>query len=720
MPEITECKISDLTTAAQVDEGDFVELSQADANVSGGRISLKATILAIANKIANGINFTSALQTTNKTIVGAINEVAQGGGGGGSDVEVTPILTEGTKIATISVDDVDVDLYAENPREVFSDMSEIKSVTGNTVTLTCEEKTCAKSALVTFAPKQDLHGYDAPWIDSDVINKEPYLMRAVSGTATRIGNSLYDKLVGGTVAFNQLVQNGNFVDTSNWSQQRVSLSVSNNVGSVTLTDTTDPYLDQQFASLANHKYLYCAEVKRANSRANARVIAYYNGTSNNKTHTTTTDNWEQAYLIVDNTTASNNRIRITEVDTKTVGDTFSVKNIMVFDLTQMFGSTIADYIYSLEQATAGSGVAYFRSLFPKDYYAYNAGQLMSVKTSAHIMKDASNNVIGNYALDSDLELRGIPKLDANNKLYYDGDTYSASGEVIRNYDEIELSELAWEKVTYSGNVYYQTKASSEYTKGADAIGNIIGYCAVYSLTNVTGLPDNNCITFASTYVGSGKTILVRDDSISSTTELVNKLTDRGKIVFKLITPTTETVDPFTNPQVCDEYGTEEYTDNREVQIPVGHETYQANICKISGWDGLELMVSDGDETEQTYTATFPSTIYGEEYDFVSGEGSSEWGYIASYNGETLPAEWISDRDVYAEGTTPTTGAEVAYKLATPTKIELTPADVELNKGTNVVSTDGDDLSVDYTEIATLDDMKILINTTIGNVLNTEY
>ena len=51
---------------------------------------------------------------------------------------------------------------------------------------------------------------------------------------------------------------------------------------------------------------------------------------------------------------------------------------MLFDLTQMFGSTIADYIYSLEQANAGAGVAYFRSLFPKPYYDYNAGELLSV------------------------------------------------------------------------------------------------------------------------------------------------------------------------------------------------------------------------------------------------------------------------------------------------------------------------------------------------------
>ena len=50
----------------------------------------------------------------------------------------------------------------------------------------------------------------------------------------------------------------------------------------------------------------------------------------------------------------------------------------------MFGSVIADYVYSLEQDTAGAGIAWFRERFPKNYYPYNAGQLISVKTSKHV------------------------------------------------------------------------------------------------------------------------------------------------------------------------------------------------------------------------------------------------------------------------------------------------------------------------------------------------
>lgn len=101
----------------------------------------------------------------------------------------------------------------------------------------------------------------------------------------------------------------------------------------------------------------------------------------------------------------------------------------------MFGSTIADYIYSLERTTAGAGVAWFRKLFPNDYYAYNTGELISVKTSAHVIRDVNDNIIGNYPLDPDLELRGILKLDSNNKLYYDGDEYEPSGTVTRKYEK---------------------------------------------------------------------------------------------------------------------------------------------------------------------------------------------------------------------------------------------------------------------------------------------
>lgn len=96
----------------------------------------------------------------------------------------------------------------------------------------------------------------------------------------------------------------------------------------------------------------------------------------------------------------------------------------------------------------------------------------------------------------------------------------------------------------------------------------------------------------------------------------------------------------------------------------------------------------------TYDITLPETIYGGTVDAVTGMGSKTWGFIASYNGESLPGEWISDRDVYAPGTTPTTGAQVAYKLATPEPFQATGNQaLPAVSGLNTVYTDGDSLDV---------------------------
>lgn len=103
-------------------------------------------------------------------------------------------------------------------------------------------------------------------------------------------------------------------------------------------------------------------------------------------------------------------------------------------------------------------------------------------------------------------------------------------------------------------------------------------------------------------------------------------------------------------------------------------------------------------TGQTTTLTLPRTIYGGEVDMQTGEGKEMWGYIASYNGETLPADWICDRAVYAAGTTPPTGAQVAYKLATPVPFTATGGvEIKALDGVNTLLTDGDTISATYTQ-----------------------
>ena len=73
------------------------------------------------------------------------------------------------------------------------------------------------------------------------------------------------------------------------------------------------------------------------------------------------------------------------------------------------------------------------------------------------------------------------------------------------------------------------------------------------------------------------------------------------------------------------------------------------------------------------------------------------GYIASYSDESLPGGWISSHDVYAAGTTPTTGAQVVYELAEPTTETLSSvAPIAPQPGVVNIFTDADTLSATIT------------------------
>lgn len=106
---------------------------------------------------------------------------------------------------------------------------------------------------------------------------------------------------------------------------------------------------------------------------------------------------------------------------------------------------------------------------------------------------------------------------------------------------------------------------------------------------------------------------------------------------------------------------------------------------------------NGQNLMKTYTIQIGQTVYGAHYDVTRGKMVVDRGYIASYNGETLPSTWISDRDVYASGTSPTTGAQVVYELATPYTIQLTPQQIKMLENTNTIYTDyeGDTITIEY-------------------------
>lgn len=88
-------------------------------------------------------------------------------------------------------------------------------------------------------------------------------------------------------------------------------------------------------------------------------------------------------------------------------------------------------------------------------------------------------------------------------------------------------------------------------------------------------------------------------------------------------------------------------------------------------------------------------ITGGTFNPITGVLTVTWGLIQSYNGESLPGKWISDRDVYAVGSLPTRGAQVAYELGTPITYQLSTSTIPLNAGENVFWAGTGNVSMTY-------------------------
>lgn len=550
-----------------------------------------------------------------------------------------------------------------------------------------------------LAEKADINGtYDnlivgsAKAVLGEVIltDKVPYLYRTSGGSAD-VGNREEDTIVGGTVAWNQLWNKDNFRETATAN----GITFTNNGdGSITLNGTatataTFIFQTNAFSLVANHKYLFSTIGNEPN------VFYGCDGTGFSITS-------DQKRIF--NGTASGNvsysYLRVTS------GTTLSSKKVYpnITDLTQLFDSTMADYIYSLEQATAGSGVTFLKTHFPKmfgGYQPYDSGSIKSVErleshemvgfnqwdeewengyynrntggkagnsdtsyfrsknyipclpnTTYHYVMpqihasnntyfaalyyDADKNYISariisdlglddynavtpdnahyitfycevgttgatykndicinlswsgtrngeyepyvkhSYPLDSSLTLRGIPKLDSANELYYDGDRYLPDGTIQRKYGVVDLGSLTWTYHAASGSVaynYFQVTLT-ECINWVDNSNPANALCGKYVGVGSSQVAKTG---YDKTFAFGGKTLFIADSSYSSASAFKEAMSG-VMLVYELATPTTEQADPYQNPQIVDDWGTEEYVTSGV--IPVGHVTeYMENVTK---------------------------------------------------------------------------------------------------------------------------------------------
>ena len=200
---------------------------------------------------------------------------------------------------------------------------------------------------VTSALPYNPNGYtSASAINSKtppVFDLAPYLTRANTNT----GNLALEKLVGLTVCFNQLIPDASMhqtgTGTGNWQ-----------------------LLDQRFSLINNHVYLCLI----SGTFDNDTLFRFRDIPSDIATDSVNGSFIYKSTVDTNNTTGLQPKI--------TNGASYDYY-YNVIDLTAMFGSEVADYLYTLESGTAGAGVSIFKSLFGADYYPYTANTLMSAK-----------------------------------------------------------------------------------------------------------------------------------------------------------------------------------------------------------------------------------------------------------------------------------------------------------------------------------------------------
>lgn len=423
-------------------------------------------------------------------------------------------------------------------------------------------------------PDEDGTIANAEQLTSNIYEEDntPYNFRT-SGGSIDIGDRETDMLVGGTVNWNQLAKEyaNPFIASG------VTITFNSNTGVFEFSgENNASYFGfcANVSLIAGHKYYMASRIV---ANPNNLSFNYSLLNANVKIPIGT-----EAFCGVSNSITSG-----LGFENITLNSDFDGLKLIaqLFDLTAMFGSTIADYIYSLETATAGAGVAWFRKLFPKPYYAYNAGELMSVNTSAH-------NTVGFNAYDP---ATGTAKLVGGMQYQITG-TYTAvsysTGETITIDSGGYFTPMANGTLTVTGgndsdtcvHLVWDGERDGEYEEYVKH-----SYPLDSSLT-LRGIPkldaSNNLYCDGDTYESDGtvtrNTILRAYQSGDES--LANAITDGTNTVVYSANASTETADTFVNPQIVNDFGTEEYVDyavsqgDRDVSIPVGHETqYMANL-----------------------------------------------------------------------------------------------------------------------------------------------
>lgn len=232
--------------------------------------------------------------------------------------------------------------------------------------------------------------------------------------------------------------------------------------------------------------------------------------------------------------------------------------------------------------------------------------------------------------------------DITNRQYF-------NGLLDGTYGFVDLGTLDWIYVPdWNGHPAHTVVFSTAKGWGDNVVGNFI--CPKYTSMSRNQL---YALDGSGMAISPSKNLAVRDYTYTSASDFKTAMSG-VYLVYELATPTTPTITKAQFDMLIEAFG-------------IGGQLY---IIDLNG------------------------TRYGCTLDVTSGV-LKVCPYYASYNGETLTGEWVSDRDEYSPNTSPTIGAQVVNIGGSLITVQLTPTEVKALRGVNNVWADSGDITVKY-------------------------
>ena len=301
------------------------------------------------------------------------------------------------------------------------------------------------------------------------------------------------------------------------------------------------------------------------------------------------------------------------------------------DLTQMFGS-----------GNEPSTVEEFRALFPNDYYAYNAGQSMTVG-------QVNGEAYRHYTIT----------LPTSAGTVYGGEltvNKDGSGQLVVDRASVDLGTLNWTYVTNDGEPYFAAYVNDTVPAGYEKKPGINQICSCYKNASNTGTNAMHDMEIGATGSNTSR-VFVKDSRYTDLPSYIAFATGQ-QLVYQLVTPLQFTL---TATQVQTLLGTNHvWSDAGQLSLTyTGTDEYltltsgRKYMTRINGTDsmvlgaGQEVTAVKGTDNVFDLTQMLGTSVADYVYQqgasyFRKWFGASRYAYNA---GELISVQGVQSRDV---------------------------------------------------------------------------